>query len=259
MGRELTAPNERLIAAAKLAAAIFFEDETSGSLRAIDVGCDHGKLAIYLVQSGICSHVLASDIGEGPLEKAREAVARRHFKSEPLANYITVRQNDGLCGFDDVPAERIFILGMGGELIASILERAAFLHDPNRKTVCILQAMTSETDLRHYLATHGFAVLRETLVKDKGRIYSLIACRYDGKERSMSEAELCVGTYHVSHPDKELFLPYIDRKIRILSKKIAQMTQAGLPCDADKDVLCELQKLRETAIRNMQKTELQDR
>ena len=35
--------------AAKLAAAIFFEDETSGSLRAIDVGCDHGKLAIYLV------------------------------------------------------------------------------------------------------------------------------------------------------------------------------------------------------------------
>ena len=73
MGRELTAPNERLIAAAKLAAAIFFEDEKIGSLRAIDVGCDHGKLAIYLVQSGICSHVLASDIGEGPLEKAREA------------------------------------------------------------------------------------------------------------------------------------------------------------------------------------------
>lgn len=105
----------------------------------------------------------------------------------------------------------------------------------------------------------GFAVLRETLVKDKGRIYSLIACRYDGEERNMSEAELCVGIYHVSHPDKELFLPYMDRKIRILSKKIAQITEAGLPCNADKDVLCELQKLRETAIRNMQKTELQDR
>ena len=110
--------------------------------------------------------------------------------------------------------------------------------------------MTSETDLRRYLAEHGFAVLREVLVKDKGRIYSLIACRYDGIVRKMSEAELCVGTYHVLHPDIELFLPYMDRKIRILSKKIAQMTDAGLPCEADKDVLCELQRLRETALRN---------
>lgn len=67
-------------------------------------------------------------------------------------------------------------------------------------------------------------VLREVLVNDKGRIYSLIACRYDGIVRKMSEAELCVGIYHVLHPDIELFLPYMDRKIRILSKKIAQMT-----------------------------------
>ena len=34
------------------------------------------------------------------------------------------------------------------------------------------------------------------------------------------------------------------------------MTQAGLLCEADKDMLCELQNLRETAIRNMQKTKL---
>ena len=251
MGRELTAPNERLIAAAKLAAAIFFEKEEIGKLRAIDVGCDHGKLAIYLVQSGICSHVLASDIGEGPLEKAREAVARRRFRNEPLDRYITVRRNDGLVGFDHEPAERIFILGMGGELIASILERAAFLRDTGRKTICILQAMTSETDLRRYLASRGFEILRETLVMDKGRIYSLIACWYDGKIRTVSEARLMVGEYHIYHPDADLFLPYMDRKKRILSKKIAQMTEAGVPCEADRDVLCELKDLRETAFLNM--------
>ncbi len=242
MGRELTAPSERLIAAAQVAAATFFSDERE--LYAIDVGCDHAKLAIYLIQSGICIHVLATDIGLGPIEKAREAVARRKFRSEPLDAYITVRQNDGLCGMDNERAERIFILGMGGELIASILERAAFLHTTERKTVCILQAMTDETKLRRYLYTSGFEIVSERLVRDKGRIYSVLACRYDGKTRTASEAVLAVGAYHVAHPHPELFLPYIDRKIRIAAKALAQKSAAGIPCEAEKAYAEELKSLR---------------
>lgn len=66
MSRELTAPSERLTAAAQLAAAVVFEEEKIGKLKAIDVGCDHAKLSIYLVQSGICSDVLACDVNDGP-------------------------------------------------------------------------------------------------------------------------------------------------------------------------------------------------
>ena len=229
-------PGARLLAAAGFARR---------GRRIADIGTDHAYLPVFLVGGGVSVCAEATDINRAPLERAAANIA-----AAGLSDRITVRLADGLDGVGAFAPEDIFILGMGGELIASILERAVFLHDPNRKTVCILQAMTSETDLRRYLAEHGFAVLREVLVKDKGRIYSLIACRYDGIVRKMSEAELCVGIYHVLHPDIELFLPYMDRKIRILSKKIAQMTDAGLPCEADKDVLCELQRLRETALRN---------
>ena len=54
MGRELTLPSVRLTAAAELAAVAFFDGENGKGMSAIDVGCDHAKLAIYLVQSGIC-------------------------------------------------------------------------------------------------------------------------------------------------------------------------------------------------------------
>ena len=94
MSRELTAPSERLTAAAQLAAAVVFEEEKIGKLKAIDVGCDHAKLSIYLVQSGICSDVLACDVNDGPVLKAKHNLSVRKFRKEPLEKYITVIKND---------------------------------------------------------------------------------------------------------------------------------------------------------------------
>ena len=249
MSRELTAPSERLTAAAQLAAAVLFEGENPGEMQALDVGCDHANRAIYLVHAGICRHVVACDINEGPVEKAWANVSRRRFRTEPLSKYIDVRRNDGLLGFENEPAERIFILGMGGDLIAKILADAAFLRDTARKTACILQAMTSEDDLRRYLAENGFEILKEQLVRDKGRIYSLILCRYDGMRREKSEAALLVGDYHAAHPDPVLFLPYIDRKIRIQRKKADDLAAADRQVDANAAyaVLQELEAYRHAA------------
>lgn len=33
-----------------------------------DIGCDHGYVAMELVRSNICRHVIAMDINRGPLE-----------------------------------------------------------------------------------------------------------------------------------------------------------------------------------------------
>ena len=39
--------------------------------RVADVGCDHGYLAIHLVQTRLASQVYASDIRPAPLDSAR--------------------------------------------------------------------------------------------------------------------------------------------------------------------------------------------
>ena len=244
MGRELTLPSVRLTAAAELAAACLFDGENGKGLSAIDVGCDHAKLAIYLVQSGICKSVLACDINDGPVQKARENVSRRKMLNMPLDHYITVKQNDGLEGLDDVQADRVFILGMGGELIASILENSGFVKDKTRKTAYILQAMTSEYDLRKYLYSTGFDIVKEKLVCDKGRTYSLILCVFDGVIREKSEAVLTLGEYNINNRC-ELFDDYIDRKIRIQKNLTDRLEKAGLDNDLQKILLFELVQIKD--------------
>ncbi len=243
MGRELTYPSERLTAAAQLAAAVVFEGEDGTSLSAIDVGCDHAKLAIYLVQSGICKSVLACDINDGPVNKARENVSRRKFMDEPLEKYIKVLKNDGLTGLEDVKADRVFILGMGGELIANILDSAAFIRDVNRKTAYVLQAMTSEYDLRKYLYENGYNIVKEQLVRDKERIYSLILCYYDGEKREVDEVSLMLGESNIKDRT-ELFKEYLERKIRIQSSLVMQLEKAGVNFEAHKELLEKLQEIK---------------
>ena len=241
MGRDLTLPSTRLISAAHLAADILFEGENSKEMFAIDVGCDHAKLAIYLIQSGICKSVLASDINEGPVKKARANVLRRRFWNSTLDKYIRVQQNDGLKGYENERADRVFILGMGGELIASILEQAGFVKDSERKTGYILQPMTSEYELRRYLYGNGFDIKKEELVLDKGRIYSVMLCVYDGVVRVKSECELYIGEYNIKNKG-ELFAPYLERKINIQKKLISSLEKAGKNADEHIELVKEFEK-----------------
>lgn len=239
MGRELTKPSTRLTAAAQLAAAIVFDGEIGQNYRAIDVGCDHAKLAIYLVQSGICESVLACDVNEGPVNRAKENITRRKFRNEALENYITVIKNDGLQNLENEDCNRIFILGMGGDLISDILEKAYFVKNTDKKIAFILQAMTSEEDLRKYLAENGFNILKEKLVEDKGRVYSIILSVYDGIKRHLGEIELMLGDY-TALKEQELFSMYLDRKIRIQSKLVMQLKKAGREHEKEQTLLEQL-------------------
>ena len=65
-----------------------------------DVGCDHGYTAIYLVQNGICPRVLAMDVNEGPLARARD-----HIREAGLSAYIETRLSDGLSAMQWVEEE----------------------------------------------------------------------------------------------------------------------------------------------------------
>lgn len=228
MGRELTLPSMRLCAAAALAAVPLYSGENK-PYSAIDVGCDHAKLAIYLVQSGVCSHVTASDINDGPVEKARQNVKNRTLMGKSLAEYIDVVKNDGLCGFENIDANRIFILGMGGELIADILERADFLRDEKHrgKIRFILQPMTSEDRLRVYLYTNGYNIDDEEIVEDKDRIYAVMSVVYDGVKRSGALAQYLLGQKNIEKGG-ELFLRQLNRRLRIAKKALEDRKKASL-------------------------------
>ncbi len=230
-----------------MAAALLYADEKE--LVAVDVGCDHAKLAIYLVQSGICRHVTASDINEGPVSKAWENVSKRTLKGKPLSDYIDVVLTDGLSGLETVGANRIFVLGMGGEVISGILDRADFIRNGENKSRIkfILQPMTSEDKLRVYLCENGYNILDEEMVEDKGRVYAVMAVSFDGVKREYSPAELLLGKRNIEKGG-ELFCRQLDRRIRITQKAIVDRKKAELDCRELEELLREMQNIKKRTI-----------
>lgn len=63
--------------------------------RAVDVGTDHGHLAVYLVEQGICKSCIACDINEKPL-----AAARSSIRAAGLEDRIEAVLSDGLDSID---------------------------------------------------------------------------------------------------------------------------------------------------------------
>lgn len=87
--------------------------------RLADVGTDHAYLPAWLLLAGRISGAVATDVREGPLQRGRETA--RLYKVE---DRIVFRCCDGLAAVEPQEADTVVIAGMGGELMARIVERA---------------------------------------------------------------------------------------------------------------------------------------
>lgn len=149
---------------------------TPGS-RVADIGCDHGFLSIYLVQEGISPAVIAMDVRKGPLSAARE-----HIDTRGLGAYIETRLSDGLKKLKPGEVDTVVCAGMGGRLMARILEES------KEKTVLlrelILQPQSELQEFREFLRKSGFRITEEDMVREDGKYYFAIRAVPGGWEIS---------------------------------------------------------------------------
>lgn len=222
----------------RLAAAAKFV--RSGALVA-DVGTDHAYLPIALALAGKLRGAVASDINEGPYLRALQNV-----KAHSLADKITVLHTPGLCGVEKYKPTDIVICGMGGELIASIINDAEWTKDPS---LClVLQPMTHSEILREYLLCNNFRIIDEALAKEE-KIYEIICAEYGGDSEPLkySPAELLVGKKNIERGGV-LCDELCSHHLAIL-KKIANAKNAA-SADASKEerLIGELEKLKNDSI-----------
>lgn len=157
-----------------------------------DVGTDHAFLPIYLIETGKATRALATDIRSGPLARAKKNIAESGLDSK-----IETLLTGGLDGLEKYPLDDIVIAGMGGLNIIEILSAADFIRE--RKTHLVLQPMQNVTELRRYLAGAGFAVEKETLADEDGKIYQMMSVSFDGKVRKLLPVEEMLGAYNIAH------------------------------------------------------------
>ena len=132
--------------------------------RVADVGTDHGYLGIWLLQQGIASHVIASDIGQGPL-----SAAIANAKKYGFTDKMTFCLSDGV---QNIPQnfDTLVCAGMGAETMISILSNGPWLRSNQYRLV--LQCQTKTHLLRRYLSENGWHITEESVVRDGRFLYT---------------------------------------------------------------------------------------
>ena len=162
-----------------------------------DIGSDHAYLPVSLLLDGKIPFAYICDVARGPLSKAEETV-----KAYGVGEKCRLCLSDGMNSVDVVPPCDISIAGMGGELIASIIDACPDVKDPEIRLV--LQPMTKGDELRGYLCENGFEILYENTVFE-GKYYTVISCRYNGEKYELSPSELLLGKAGVRNENAEFF------------------------------------------------------
>lgn len=203
-----------------------------------DVGTDHAYLPIYLAKKGRIRGGVVSDINRGPIERARS-----HIAEAELGSVLTPLLCDGLSGLEgylqNCPAD-IFILGMGGELIARIISDAPFVKKQGIRL--ILQPMTHPELLRKFLLENGFRITEERLVSEE-KIYQLLSTEYTGEITEYSQIELMFGRLNIEHRPP-LLSELLSHTERVMSDRIKGKRLSGADTSEEEFILKEIEKLK---------------
>lgn len=130
--------------------------------RVADIGTDHARLPVYLMEQGIASSVIATDRSEGPLLRARRTIALHK-----LEGVIPLRLCDGASGLDPDEIDTAVLAGMGGETIRDIVRKSPWL----RHKRLIVQPQTRQLLLPRWLAEEGYTLRDKAEVFEGHRCY----------------------------------------------------------------------------------------
>ena len=208
-----------------------------------DIGTDHGYIPVALLTGGVCPFAYASDVNAMPLDKAR-ANAEKYGVSDRVSLHLS----DGLRFIDEDktlpehPVDDIVICGMGGELIARIIDDSAYAKRDGVRL--ILQPMTMADKLREYLAENGFSTVDERLCSAAGKTYTVICAEHDGVIREITPVNALLGEKNIARGGV-LFEKYARSKKAKLETKIRGLTSGGYDCAAETALLGEVNRIIE--------------
>lgn len=135
--------------------------------RVADIGCDHAYTSIYLARQGISPHIIAMDINQGPIDRARENILKYECEDR-----IEARKSNGLEKLSVNEADTIIIAGMGGALTIQILTEHVTLMESVKEL--ILQPQSELYKVRQMLSTHNFVIIKENMLCEDGKYYVMM-------------------------------------------------------------------------------------
>lgn len=168
-----------------------------GPGRVIDVGSDHGLLAVSCLENGIATEAVCTEIHQGPADHSKEALKEAGFEDRSCV-YVT----DGLNGISLRTGDIVVIAGMGGLNIIDIVTRCIASETPAilKQVRFIIQPQKSVNLVRKFFAQKGFDFDDESVCTDRDFFYNIMRMSYSGISYELGAYRECYG---VLLPDKE--------------------------------------------------------
>ena len=168
-----------------------------GPGRVIDVGSDHGLLAVSCLENGIADEVICTEIHEGPAAHSREALKEAGFEDRSV-----VSVTDGLNGISLKKGDIVVIAGMGGLNIIDIISRCLKKESTEllKDVRFIVQPQKSFNLVRKFFAENGFVFEDESVCTDREFFYNIMRMGYGGSPYELGAFKECYG---VLLPSKE--------------------------------------------------------
>lgn len=211
--------------------------------RTADVGCDHAYTSIYLVEQGIAPAVVAMDVNAGPLERAKENVAR--FGKE---EQISLRLSDGLEALLPGETDTVLIAGMGGPL----MERILSMHPATVAAVkeLVLQPQSEVASLRRFLHKNGFRITEEDMLCEDGKYYVILRAER-GEEESWTEEEYVYGK-RLKKEAVPVLLEFLAKEREKTKTVLVGLCEAGThKAESRKEEMLALLRMNETMERRL--------
>lgn len=190
--------------------------------RVADIGSDHAYLPAALVLDGKIDFAIAGEVVKGPYENAVHEI-----KDHQLEGKVIPRLADGLAAIE--PADKvdtITIAGMGGSLIASILEKGKDKLTEIKRLV--LQPNVGESQLREWLMNNHYQIMNEKIIEEDNHIYEIIVAEPSVVPFRYSKYELDFGPFLLENKGpifKKKWQEYLQREAHVID----QMQKAQQP------------------------------
>lgn len=178
-----------------------------------DVGCDHGQLCKMVSDAGKAKRILALDISDACLSKAKALLGDR-------AEYFL---GDGLEPLGQTVPDVTVISGMGGSTILHIVG--------NRILPCLIVSPHNDAyKVRETLCNNGYKIIEDKVIFDSGKFYDIIKL-VPGKQK-LTELQKTFGAFY--ERGDEIFCARLDKeKTKLLTFKQTELNVKKLALIAE--------------------------
>ena len=183
-----------------------------------DIGCDHGKVGLYLFKNGNLKRLIATDISPKCLQKSNDLFKDKSYDYEG-------RVGDGLIPIKNNEVDTIILAGMGGELIRDILLND--IEKTNSFNEFIVCPHTSPDLIRKTFCELNYNRVKDIIVREDDKYYFIMKYVKSDKDDLIQNEDDYLYPNSLKLQNPILFCEYIEHELEVKRTILEKIEDIG--------------------------------